>query len=244
MRPRVLLADDHPMMLEGLRKLLEPEYEVIGMVADCHALLEAAKRLRPDLVVADISMPGLDGIEATRRLQVALPGVRILILSVHNEPSWVRAAFDAGACGYLTKTSAPEEIETAVREVLNGQYYVSPAVTRAVMGGPVPGTTVPGGTVPGTTILGTTVLGGATVPSPAPPPPERRRRDTQEQFTRREHDIVRLVGLGLCNKDIAQRLGVSVTTVRTHLSKVYDKLGTASRVELALLAAQTSGPVM
>jgi DNA-binding NarL/FixJ family response regulator len=217
------------MMLEGLRKLLEPECEVVGMVADCHALLEAAKGLRPDLVVADISMPGFDGIEATRRLQVALPGIRILILSVHTEPSWVRAAFDAGACGYLTKTSAPEEIETAVREVLNGQYYVSPAVTRAVMGG---------------TVLGTTVLGGAMVPSPAPPPPKRRRTDTQEQFTRREHDIVRLVGLGLCNKDIAQRLGVSVTTVRTHLSKVYDKLGTASRVELALLASQASGPVM
>jgi len=218
MRPRVLLADDHPMMLEGLRKLLEPECEVVGMVADCHALLEAAKRLRPDLVVADISMPGFDGIEATRRLQVALPGVRILILSVHNEPSWMRAAFDAGACGYLTKTSAPEEIETAVREVLKGQYYVSPAVTRAVL--------------------------GATVPGAIRRPAERRRSDTQEQFTRREHDIVRLVGLGMSNKEIAQRLGVSVTTVRTHLSKVYDKLGTASRVELALLASQASGPVM
>jgi DNA-binding NarL/FixJ family response regulator len=223
-RPRVLLADDHPMMLEGLRKLLEPECEVVGMAADGHALLEAAKRLRPDLVIADISMPGLDGIEATRRLQAVLPGLRILILSTNTEPSWVRAAFEAGACGYLTKTSAPDEIETAVREVLKGRFYVSPVVTRAVVGL-------------------TMQSACAMIPSPGVAS-ERRRPEAQESLTRREHDIVQLVGLGLGNKDIARRLGVSVTTVRTHLSKVYDKLGTASRLELALLAVQTSGTVM
>jgi DNA-binding NarL/FixJ family response regulator len=230
-RPRVLLADDHPMMLEGLRKLLEPESEVVGMVADGHALLEEAKRLLPDLVIADISMPGLDGIEATRRLQAVLPGLRILILSTNTEPSWVRAAFEAGACGYLTKTSAPDEIETAVREVLKGRFYVSPAVTRAVVGATMQS--------PGATIQG----GGTTIPSPGVAS-ERRRPEAQESLTRREHDIVQLVGLGLANKEIAQRLGVSVTTVRTHLSKVYGKLGTASRLELALLAVQTSGTVM
>jgi DNA-binding NarL/FixJ family response regulator len=230
-RPRVLLADDHPMMLEGLRKLLQSDFEVVGMVADGHALLEEAKRLLPDLVIADISMPGLDGIEATRRLQAVLPGLRILILSTNTEPSWVRAAFEAGACGYLTKTSAPDEIETAVREVLMGRFYVSPVVTRAVLGATMQS--------PGATIQGA----GTPMPSPGVAS-ERRRPETQESLTRREHDIVQLVGLGLANKEIAQRLGVSVTTVRTHLSKVYDKLGTASRLELALLAVQTSGTVM
>lgn len=211
-RPRVLLADDHPMMLEGLRKLLEPDCEIVGTVTEGGALVDAAERLRPDLVIADISMPGIDGIEATRRLHAALPGLRILILSFKTEPSWVRAAFAAGACGYLTKTSAPDEIETAVRELLEGRFYVSPAMNQAVAGATMHGA-------------------GA-------------RPELQEPFTRREHDVIRLVGLGLGNKEIAQRLGVSVATVRTHLNKVYDKLGTASRVELALLAAQNSNAVM
>src|SRR6185369_4541122 len=125
-RLRLLLADDHPLMLEGLRKLLEPEFEVTGTVADGHQLVEAAEIQRPDLVVTDISMPGIDGIEATRRLGTLVPAVRVLILSIHAEPSWVRAAFDAGARGYLTKISAPEEIENAVRAVLEGNFYVSP----------------------------------------------------------------------------------------------------------------------
>ena len=199
------------MMLKGLRQLLEPVCEIVGIVMEGGGLVEAAERLRPDLVITDISMPGIDGIEATRRLQAALPGLPILILSIHDEPSWVRAAFEAGACGYLTKTSAPDEIETAVRELIEGRFYISPSVTREMVGGTMPG---------------------------AGAPAERRRPEHRESFTRREHDVIRLVGLGLSNKDIAQRLGVSVATVRTHLSKVYDKLGTASRVELALLAAQ------
>ncbi len=132
-RPRILLADDHPMMLAGLCKLLEPEHAVVGAVTDGRALLAAAERLLPDLVITDIEMPGLDGIEATLRLQAALPLVRVLILSIHAEPSCVHAAFDAGACGYLLKTSAPEEIERAVREVLADRFYVSPAVARTAI---------------------------------------------------------------------------------------------------------------
>jgi DNA-binding NarL/FixJ family response regulator len=205
-RPRVLLADDHPLMLVGLKKLLEPDCEVIGTVMDGRALLSLAERERPDVVITDISMPGLDGIAATRRLQETVPGVRVIILSFHSEPSWVRAAFAAGACGYLTKSSASEEIELAVREVLQGRFYVSPLVARA-----------------------------AFVPAPESAPPE-----AGETLTPREIDIVRLVGAGLGNKEIAHRLGVAVTTVRTHLSSVYDKLRPASRVELALYAAQTA----
>jgi len=111
----LLLADNHPLMLEALRRLLEPEFEVTGTVADGRQLLEAAEIHRPDLVITDISMPRIDGIEATRRLGALVPAVRVLILSTHSESSWVRAAFDAGACGYMTKIAAPEEIENAVR---------------------------------------------------------------------------------------------------------------------------------
>lgn len=148
-RPRVLLADDHPMMLEGLKKLLEPSCEVVGRVTDGRALLAAVERLRPDLVVTDISMPDLDGLEATRRLRAAHPGLRILILSIHTEHSWVNATFEAGASGYLTKTSAPEEIERAVHEVLEGRFFVSSAVTRGVVAAAVKGLPkVPGEQLP------------------------------------------------------------------------------------------------
>jgi DNA-binding NarL/FixJ family response regulator len=203
-RPTVILADDHPMMLEGLKKLLAPDLEVVGTASDGRALLEAAAALRPDLVIADLSMPGIDGIEATRRLCAIVPGMRVLILSVHGEPSWVRAAFAAGACGYLTKSSAPDEIELAVRELLRGRFYVSPVVARAVV----------------------VQAEGAMSP------------ESRETLTPRELEIASLVGTGLRNLDIARRLGVSVTTVRSHLRKVYSKLRLASRIELALLAAQ------
>src|SRR5262245_13354014 len=132
-RPTVILADDHPVVLACLRALLEPGCEVIGMATDGRGLLAAVERRRPDLVIADISMPGLDGIEAARRLQALAPGVRVLVLSGHDAPTYVRSAFAAGAWGYLTKASALEEIERAVREVLADRYYVSPAVARAAL---------------------------------------------------------------------------------------------------------------
>ena len=142
----------------------------------------------------------------------------MLILSIHTEPSWVRAAFAAGACGYLSKTSAPEEIEAAVREVLKGRFYVSPIVTQAV-------------------VVSAMAEAAGRLPESAPPA-------SGEALTPRELDIVRLVGRGLGNKEIACKLGVAVTTVRSHLSKVYDKLGSTSRVELALLVAQDAAAVM
>jgi DNA-binding NarL/FixJ family response regulator len=222
-RPRVLLADDHPLMLDGLRKLLEPDFEVVAAVKDGRELLEAAVRLRPDLVVTDISMPLVDGLEATRRLQKVLPGARVLVLSIHDEPSWVRAAFEAGAWGYLTKISAPAEIGTAVRDVLKGLFYVSPVVTRGV--------------------IDAAKEFAARRPEPAPPRPVAP-PGVHGFLTPRELDTVRLVGQGLSNKEIARHLGVSVATVRTHLNKAYDKLGSESRVELALLAAQPGGATM
>lgn len=208
-RLRILLADDHPVVLACLRMLLEREREVVATVTDGQALLAAAKRLRPDLVITDVEMPGLDGIEATRRLQAALPGVKVLILSIHAEPSCVRAAFAAGAWGYLLKTSAPDEIEHAVRELLADRFYVSPAVARAAV--------------------------AAACHLESPP------QAAGETLTPREREILCLLAEGLGNKQIARRLGVEVTTVRTHLSRLYEKLGLESRVELALYGAQAGG---
>ena len=226
LRPRVLLADDHPMVLDGLRKLLEPDFEVVAAVTDGRELLEAAQRLQPDLVITDISMPFVDGLEATRRLQKSRPGTRVLILSVHADPSWVREAFEAGACGYLTKISAPEEIGTAVREVLKGLFYVSPVVTRGMVD------------------AAKEFVARRSEPRPPRPAAPPLSPDVDGLLTPRELDTVRLVGQGLSNKEIARHLGVSVSTVRTHLNKAYDKLGSDSRVELALLTAPPGGNVM
>ncbi len=180
------------------------------------ALVEIATRLRPDLVITDLSMPGIDGLEATRRLCAAVPGTRVLILSIHDEPSWVRAAFDAGACGYLTKVSVPEEIETAVRAVLDGRFYLSPAVARD------------------------TILPAAKGEAAATQGYERTPSEAGKTLTQRELEVLRLVGAGLGNKEIASRLGLSMSTVRTHLNNAYEKLGLESRVELALYASHLS----
>lgn len=217
-RPTVLLADDHPLLLEGLRKLLTPELEVLGTATDGRALLEAALHRRPDLVITDIAMPGLDGIEMTHRLRAVIPEARVLILSIHAEPSFVHAAFEAGACGYLTKTSAPEEIERAVREVLADRFYVSPAVARAAV---------------------RPQKDDVAACAAAPMAPI-----AAVALTPRELDILHLVAQGRGNREIADRLGVEVTTVRTHLNSVYNKLRLENRVELALYAAQADGAAM
>ena len=214
--PRILIADDHPILLEGLRELLIPHFEVVGTATDGRALVELAEVLRPDLVIADISMPGINGIEATRRLRDLLPETRVLILSLHTDPEWVRAAFGAGACGYLTKDSASRELGTAVREVLEGNFYLSPVVTQEFV------------------VLAKKNTVERQYPPGSPRPV------TGDALTPREMDIVRLLGRGLGNKEIAHELGVSVTTVRTHLNKVYEKVGPMSRVELALYAAQAA----
>jgi len=205
------------MMVRGLHRLLEPELEVVGTARDGLVLVEIAGHLRPDLVITDLSMPGIDGIEATRRLRAAMPGLKVLILSIHDEPSWVKAAFEAGACGYLAKTCVPQEIETAVRAVLDGRFYLSPTVARD-------------------TILPAT-QGESVAPNGLEPAPSAAGR----ALTRRELDILRLVGAGLGNKEIAGRLGMSISTVRTHLNSVYEKLRLERRVELVLYAAHLEG---
>jgi DNA-binding NarL/FixJ family response regulator len=212
------------MMLEGLREVLNPDFEIVGSATDGRALVELAKVLRPDLVITDISMPGISGIEATRRLRDLLPQTRVLILSIHTDPEWAKAAFDAGAYAYLTKDSVPKEIETALREVLEGRFYLSPAVTQAFMG------------------LAKADTVERQYPPRFPGPPGSPRPTAGDTLTPREMDIMLLLGRGLGNKEIARELGVSVTTVRTHLSKIYEKIGPMSRVELALYAANPLSP--
>jgi len=130
MRARLLLADDHTLLLEGIRLMLEPEFELVGSVEDGLSLLTAAKTLKPDIILLDISMPGLNGIDAAHRLRKLLPSAKLIFLTMHADSDYVAEAFRAGAMGYLLKRAAASELRTAVREVIKGHHYVSPLVAR------------------------------------------------------------------------------------------------------------------
>jgi len=129
-RPRLLLADDHTLLLEGIRLLLEPEFDLVGSVEDGQALLAAAKTLKPDIILLDISMPVLNGIDAAHGLRKLLPSAKLIFLTMHSDPDYVAEAFRAGASGYLLKRAAASELLTAIREVMKGNHYMSPLVTR------------------------------------------------------------------------------------------------------------------
>ncbi len=129
-KPRVLLADDHTLILEGFKKLLEKHCDVVGFVEDGRALLNAAKSLRPDIVVMDISMPQLNGIDAARHLRKMLPKARLIFVTVHSDLDYVNQAFKAGASAYLLKRSAGSELSLAIEAVKEGNYYVTPQITK------------------------------------------------------------------------------------------------------------------
>jgi len=127
-RPRVLIADDHRIVAEGLRGLLEPEFELVGVVEDGRALLGAAETLRPDVIVADISMPLLNGIEAVRQIKKTHCDIKVVFLTMHPNVTYAASAFEAGASGYVLKHSAPAELVTAIQRALNGKTYVTPLI--------------------------------------------------------------------------------------------------------------------
>jgi DNA-binding NarL/FixJ family response regulator len=127
-KPTVLLADDHRIMLEGLKSLLEPEFELVGAVEDGRALVDEAARLHPDLIVVDISMPLLNGIEALRKIRKTDERIKVVVLTMHLDATYAATAFEAGASGYVLKHSASLELLTALHEVIKGHTYVSPLV--------------------------------------------------------------------------------------------------------------------
>jgi DNA-binding NarL/FixJ family response regulator len=133
-RPRLLLADDHRIVLEGLRGILEPEFEIVGAVEDGRTLVAEAKRVSPDVVVADISMPGLNGMDAARQIKKIDERIKIVFLTMHADVSYAAGAFDAGASGFVLKHSAPQELITALREALQGRTYVTPMIAGELIG--------------------------------------------------------------------------------------------------------------
>ena len=132
-KPRVLLADDHTIVAEGLASLLEPDFELVGRVDNGRDLLRKAEELSPDVIVTDISMPLLNGIEALRQLKKARPDVRVVFLTVHADVSYITEAFRAGAAGYVLKQSAAEELRSAIKAAHEGRTYLTPLITKDLL---------------------------------------------------------------------------------------------------------------
>lgn len=205
---RLLLADDQAMVRAGLRLVCEaePDLRVVGEAADGEQAVAAAQRLRPDVTLMDVRMPGVDGIEATRRLSaLEVPVTRVLVLTTFDTESYVHAALRAGAAGFLLKAAEPERLVEAVRVVAAGDALLSPAVTR--------------------TVIAELVRRPATSP-----PPEYAR------LTDREREILLEVAAGHSNAEIAVRLYVSEATVKTHVARILDKLALRDRVQAVVFA--------
>ena len=204
---KVLLADDHRLIREGLRALLEQAgVEVVGEAADGHEAIAGAKQLRPDVVVIDIAMPGLNGIDAARRLRVEAPLVKVLALSMNSDRRYVIAMLDAGARGYLLKNSASEELLGALAAVLRGETYFSPAIPQDV--------------------LTQVVAVRHRTPVPASP----------KSLSAREREVLQLIAEGKTSKEIAATLNIAVPTVETHRRQIMAKLSVRSIAELTKYA--------
>jgi DNA-binding NarL/FixJ family response regulator len=205
-KPRVLMADDHSLILAGLRKLVEGECEVVGTVEDGRALVEAAQKLRPDLILLDISMPLLNGLEATRQLTKLVPESKVIILTMHASPTYATEAFQAGASGYLLKRSAASELNQAIQSVLQGRQYLTPLITKDVLDSVFKPSTGERGT-PASTAL-----------------------------TPRQREVLQLVAEGRGTKEIATILSVSVKTVEFHRSRIMQQLGIHTTADLTKYA--------
>jgi len=206
----VLIADDQALVRVGLRKILEsePELTVAGEAGDGEDAVARVRELRPDVVVMDIRMPVLDGIEATRRIAAAQPATRVLILTTFGLDTYVFDALRAGASGFMLKDAPPEEIVAAVRIVASGEALLAPAVTRAV------------------------VEEFARRPPAAPPTPPA----AVEQLTPREREVLALLVRGLSNPEICERLFISDATAKTHVARILQKLGVRDRVQAVIYA--------
>lgn len=195
-RTRVLLVEDHGLVRAGFRALLDqlPDVEVIGEAADGAEALRMVTELRPDVVLMDISMPGLNGLEATRRAARLQPPPKILVLSMHADRTYVREALAAGATGYLLKDSERNELELALAAVASGQGWISPAVARGVIDDAVQR------------------------------PLDQAPRAAIEDLTARQREVLQLIAEGNSTKQIAQRLELSVKTVETHRAQIMARL--------------------
>ena len=204
---RILLAEDHEMVREGLKALVnaQGDMEVVGEAADGREAVSRAQELLPDVLVMDISMPGLNGLKATERIKRLCPGVRILTLTRHNDAGFIQQLFAAGSSGYVLKQSASTELVRAIRAVASGSNYLDPQITGKVIGGYINQPSAYGDVPAG-------------------------------ELSERETEVLRLIAWGHSNKEIAARLNLSVKTVEVHKANAMRKLGMTGRIDIVRYA--------
>lgn len=199
---RVLLADDHTLFVEGLQALLKGSVDVVGVVRDGRALLKAVDELRPDVVVADISMPMLNGVEAVRQIKNAHPDTKVVMLTMHAEPQLAVEAFRAGAVGFVLKTGPREELIAAIQEASQGRAYLTPSITKDLIA----------------------------VLIEAQAPEHTKGRDAP--LTPRQREVLQLIAEGKTMKEIASVLNISPRTAESHKYEMMEVLGVSTTAEL------------
>ncbi len=209
MSVRVVLADDQTLVRSGFRMILDvrPDLDVVGEAADGAEAVELVARLAPDVVLMDVRMPTVDGLEATRRIVASGSATRVIVLTTYDVDDAIYAALRAGASGFLLKDAPPYELVEAVRVVARGDALLSPSVTRRLLD-----------------------RVADSLPGPDATPPD------LAELTEREAEVLRLVALALSNAEIAERLVLTEATVKTHVSAVLRKLGLRDRVQAVVLA--------
>ena len=207
MTVRVLLADDHPIVLQGLRRLLEskPEFLVVSETGDGLEVLPLAERFKPDVLIVDLMMPGLNGLEVTRQVCQRLKGIRVIVLTMHKDDGYVIQAFRNGAFGYVIKDTGPTELVMAIHQVMQGHRYLSQALAEK---------------------FNDQILTN----------PERLLEDPYNQLTNREREVLQLVAEGYTGQEIAKRLSVSPRTAEQHRANVMRKLGLQNQREIVRYA--------
>jgi len=213
---RLLLVDDHPIVLDGIRSHLcaQPEFEVVGDAANGQEALRKAKLTLPDVVLLDINMPHMNGLEAMVSLRRQVPQAKILVLTMHNTKEYIAQVLRCGARGYLLKDSAPAELVAAIKAVHSGEVAFSPSVSKVLVEEMADGDRKP--------------------QNPLPPP-----------LTDREREVLSLIAEGLLNKQIADRLGIGVRTIETHRERIMRKLDihtVAGLTKYAIARGMTSMP--
>ncbi|MBI3947749.1 MAG: response regulator transcription factor [Armatimonadetes bacterium] len=207
---RVLIADDHPLILEGLASLLvrQADMEVVAKAASGSEAIERALESDPDVILMDIRMPGLDGVEATRRIRHDNPRARVIMLTVYEDDASIFNAIKAGACGYMLKDVGTDILVDSIRRAARGESLIHPAIAARVL-----------------EEFSRLSRDREQVPA-----------DLFQQLTRREVEILRLLAEGLSNKEIALRLTISEKTVKNHLSSIFDKLQVNDRMQALIYA--------
>jgi NarL family two-component system response regulator LiaR len=207
---KIIVADDHTVLREGTRKILEeePDMEVIAEAYDGEEAVRLATQLKPDIVLMDIAMPKLDGIDATRQIKHACPDVNVLILSAHDDDQFVFKLLQAGAAGYLLKTVHTQELISGVRAVHQGESVLHPTIARKVL-----------------SRIAMTSGRPLNITTPG-------------ELTEREIGLLKLMTRGLTNKEIAGELGLSIRTVQGHVAQIFNKIGVSSRTEAVVRGLQ------